>query len=57
MGNNRSPNQLEVSDENGTKFIKEPREIAEEIKKACENKSRVVKKAIGKPRGNYVAET
>ena len=51
-----APTMLEVNEGTGNGTIQEPKEIVEEIKKAFKEKGRVVKKAIGEPKGNYLAE-
>ena len=49
-----APTMLEVGEGQTRRSIQAPGEIAEAIKMAFENKGRTVKKAIGRPKGNYL---
>jgi len=51
-----APTMLEVGEGLNKRSIQAPGEIAEEIKKAFEEKGRTVKRAIGPPRGNYLQQ-
>ena len=52
----RAPTMLEVGAGPTKRSIQDPGELAEQIRKPFEEKGRVVKAAIGQPRGDYMAK-